>query len=249
MDRCWLAPLPGPFGSTRRKTVRGHSRRRNRRISRQSATGVASHRRQESPPTMNYQTAVAAHSYPLRWPSLRDRFTSYGQVHSRPGSGHHVEPGDCLRPRRPGRGQGPGGVRANPARRRAWSSTTPRRSGPRSLAWPGGLWPPRRSRPPTIAAIGVTNQRETTILWDRRTGRPVANAVVWQSRVSAGICDRLKADGCEPTFRAKTGLLLGPLFLRHEDQAPAGYARRPPRPGRARAKSSSAPSIPGSSGG
>ena len=63
-----------------------------------------------------------------------------------------------------------------------------------------------------IAAIGVTNQRETTILWDRRTGRPVANAVVWQSRVSAGICDRLKADGCEPTFRAKTGLLLDPYF-------------------------------------
>ena len=63
-----------------------------------------------------------------------------------------------------------------------------------------------------IAAIGVANQRETVILWDRRTGRPVANAVVWQSRVSAGICDRLKADGCEPTFRAKTGLLLDPYF-------------------------------------
>jgi len=63
-----------------------------------------------------------------------------------------------------------------------------------------------------IAAIGVTNQRETTILWDRRTGRPVANAVVWQSRVSAEICDRLKADGLEETFRRKTGLLLDPYF-------------------------------------
>ena len=63
-----------------------------------------------------------------------------------------------------------------------------------------------------IAALGVTNQRETTILWERRTGRPVGNAVVWQSRVSAGICDRLKADGCEPTFRAKTGLLVDPYF-------------------------------------
>jgi glycerol kinase len=63
-----------------------------------------------------------------------------------------------------------------------------------------------------VAAIGVTNQRETTILWDRRTGRPVANAVVWQSRVSSAICDRLKADGCEPVFRAKTGLLLDPYF-------------------------------------
>lgn len=63
-----------------------------------------------------------------------------------------------------------------------------------------------------IAAIGVTNQRETTILWDRHTGRPVSNAVVWQSRISADICNRLKADGCEPAFRAKTGLLLDPYF-------------------------------------
>ena len=46
-----------------------------------------------------------------------------------------------------------------------------------------------------IAAIGITNQRETTILWDRHTGKPVANAIVWQSRVSAPICEKLKADG------------------------------------------------------
>lgn len=63
-----------------------------------------------------------------------------------------------------------------------------------------------------LAAIGITNQRETTILWDRRTGKPVANAVVWQSRVSAPICDRLKAHGLEELFRAKTGLVLDPYF-------------------------------------
>jgi glycerol kinase len=63
-----------------------------------------------------------------------------------------------------------------------------------------------------IAALGVTNQRETTILWDRYTGRPVTNAVVWQSRISAGVCDRLKSDGLEPTFRAKTGLLIDAYF-------------------------------------
>jgi len=63
-----------------------------------------------------------------------------------------------------------------------------------------------------VAALGVTNQRETTVLWDRNTGRPVANAVVWQSRASAGICDRLKADGLEETFRAKTGLVVDPYF-------------------------------------
>ncbi len=63
-----------------------------------------------------------------------------------------------------------------------------------------------------IAAIGVTNQRETTILWERATGRPVANAVVWQSRAGAGICDRLKADGQEPLFHEKTGLVLDAYF-------------------------------------
>jgi len=63
-----------------------------------------------------------------------------------------------------------------------------------------------------IAGIGLTNQRETTILWDRRAGRPVANAVVWQSRVSAAICDRLKAEGLEPLIRAKTGLLIDAYF-------------------------------------
>jgi glycerol kinase len=63
-----------------------------------------------------------------------------------------------------------------------------------------------------IAAIGVTNQRETTILWEKATGKPVANAIVWQSRVSAPICDRLKADGLEATFRAKTGLVIDAYF-------------------------------------
>ncbi len=63
-----------------------------------------------------------------------------------------------------------------------------------------------------IAAIGVTNQRETTILWERDTGRPVHNAIVWQSRVSAEICERLKSDGAESTIRDKTGLLLDPYF-------------------------------------
>jgi len=63
-----------------------------------------------------------------------------------------------------------------------------------------------------VAAIGITNQRETTILWDRATGRPVANAIVWQSRASAGICDRLKAGGHENVFRKKTGLLVDAYF-------------------------------------
>lgn len=63
-----------------------------------------------------------------------------------------------------------------------------------------------------IAAIGVTNQRETVVLWDRQTGKPVANAVVWQSRVSAAICEQLKANALEPIFREKTGLVVDPYF-------------------------------------
>ena len=63
-----------------------------------------------------------------------------------------------------------------------------------------------------VAALGIANQRETTILWHRETGRPVANAVVWQSRVSAAICEQLKQDGLEETFRNKTGLVIDAYF-------------------------------------
>ena len=63
-----------------------------------------------------------------------------------------------------------------------------------------------------IAGIGVTNQRETTVLWERKTGKAIGNAIVWQSRVSAPICERLKAQGVEPLVRKKTGLLLDPYF-------------------------------------
>jgi glycerol kinase len=63
-----------------------------------------------------------------------------------------------------------------------------------------------------IAAIGVTNQRETTILWERDTGRPVANAIVWQSRITTELCQRLKRDGLEPLFQKKTGLVIDPYF-------------------------------------
>lgn len=66
--------------------------------------------------------------------------------------------------------------------------------------------------PSDVAAIGIANQRETTVLWERSTGKPVANAIVWQSRVSAPICERLRTQGAEPLFRSKTGLLLDPYF-------------------------------------
>jgi glycerol kinase len=59
-----------------------------------------------------------------------------------------------------------------------------------------------------ITAIGITNQRETTVVWERATGRPVYNAIVWQDRRTSELCDRLKADGHEETFRQRTGLVL-----------------------------------------
>jgi len=63
-----------------------------------------------------------------------------------------------------------------------------------------------------VAALGVTNQRETTVLWEKSTGKPVANAIVWQSRVTAPICERLKAEGMEKTFRERTGLVVDAYF-------------------------------------
>jgi glycerol kinase len=67
-------------------------------------------------------------------------------------------------------------------------------------------------KPSDIAAIGITNQRETTILWDRKTGRPVYNAIVWQCRRTAAMCDKLKKDGYAELFRKKTGLVIDAYF-------------------------------------
>jgi glycerol kinase len=67
-------------------------------------------------------------------------------------------------------------------------------------------------RPSEIAAIGITNQRETTIVWDRATSKPIYPAIVWQDRRTARYCDQLKAAGHEPLFQAKTGLLIDAYF-------------------------------------
>src|SRR5215510_2451480 len=64
----------------------------------------------------------------------------------------------------------------------------------------------------TVAAVGITNQRETTVVWDRRTGRPLHRAVVWQDRRTAGRCDELRAAGKEPLIRERTGLVLDSYF-------------------------------------
>ena len=66
--------------------------------------------------------------------------------------------------------------------------------------------------PKDIAAIGITNQRETTIVWDRETAMPIHNAIVWQDRRTADFCERLKEDGAGETVQAKTGLLIDAYF-------------------------------------
>src|ERR1700704_2771747 len=81
-----------------------------------------------------------------------------------------------------------------------------------------------------IAAIGITNQRETTVVWDRATGKAVHRAIVWQDRRTAEICARLKAEGHEPAISARTGLIVDPYFSGTKvawilDQVPGARAR------------------------
>jgi len=82
--------------------------------------------------------------------------------------------------------------------------------------WNDTLWACRAviddQRNVKIAGIGITNQRETTVLWNRKTGEPVYNAIVWQDRRTADLCEKLKSQGHEKTISAKTGLLLDPYF-------------------------------------
>ncbi|QDI91146.1 glycerol kinase [Salicibibacter halophilus] len=80
------------------------------------------------------------------------------------------------------------------------------------LAVLAGLFTEIEVEPAEIAGIGITNQRETTVIWDKHTGRPIYHALVWQSRQTEPIVDQLKEDGWNETFKQKTGLLLDPYF-------------------------------------
>src|SRR5436309_10754682 len=84
--------------------------------------------------------------------------------------------------------------------------------------------------PEDVAAIGITNQRETTVVWDRETGEPIHNAIVWQDRRTADFCERLKAEGAAETIQAKTGLLIDAYFSASKirwllDNVPGSRAR------------------------
>ena len=86
-----------------------------------------------------------------------------------------------------------------------------------------------------IAAIGITNQRETAIVWDKNTGEPVYHAIVWQCRRTSEYCDSLKAKGLTEKFREKTGLVIDAYFSGNKDQMDPGSRRRRQRKSRDRA--------------
>ena len=100
-----------------------------------------------------------------------------------------------------------------------WVEHDPRRSGRRSSASLREALRKAASTPRDIAAIGITNQRETTVVWDRATGEPVANAIVWQDRRTAPLCDALRAGGPCRDVRREDRPRPRPVLLRHQDRA------------------------------
>ena len=83
-----------------------------------------------------------------------------------------------------------------------------------------------------IKGIGITNQRETTLVWDRATGEPLYNAIVWQDRRTSETCRGLREAGHEDMIRDRTGLLCDPYFSRHQAGVDSGQCRRGAGPGR-----------------
>src|SRR5690625_2940916 len=80
------------------------------------------------------------------------------------------------------------------------------------LAWIAGVLRKADIQPDQVEGIGITNQRETTVVWDKHTGKPIYKAIVWQSRQTDGICNELRDQGLNDLFREKTGLLIDAYF-------------------------------------
>ena len=197
--RVW--PAAPPAGRSRREAGRARARSRPHR----SASAInpdrglcpRSVRGQIIARRCRQDTGRGGHGPPLR-------------ARHRPG--HDQQPGDPVRPRGPQRRQRPEGAAAAFPEGRLGRARSRRTSGATSSRSAG-----RRSRPPAsppteIAAIGITNQRETTVLWERGTGSAVHRAIVWQDRRTAEHCRRLVADGLEEHVRARTGLVVDAYF-------------------------------------
>jgi glycerol kinase len=93
-----------------------------------------------------------------------------------------------------------------------WVEHDPQEIWQRQLAVAGRVMEKAGASPADIAGIGITNQRETTVVWERETGRPIMNAIVWQDRRTAGLCDELKARGLEDYVQRTTGLVIDAYF-------------------------------------
>ena len=90
------------------------------------------------------------------------------------------------------------------------------------------------ARPRDVAAIGITNQRETVIVWERATGKPIHPAIVWQDRRTASVCDWIEGRGAEEDVSATTGLVLDPYFSATKARVDSGQSAGRARPGGAR---------------
>ena len=89
------------------------------------------------------------------------------------------------------------------------------------------------AKPSEIAAVGITNQRETTVVWNKKTGKPIHNAIVWQCRRTASLCDQLKAEGLETYIKEATGLVVDAYFSGTKVKMDFGQRDRGPSPRRA----------------
>jgi hypothetical protein len=123
-------------------------------------------------------------------------------------SGHHIDTGHRVRRRDDAHRLRAGGIRADLSRFGLGGTRPGGDLGHHALHRARGA----QKAPGPIAAIGITNQRETVVLWDRDTGAPVHNAIVWQDRRTASMTAALRRDGHEPMVQQKTGLLLDPYF-------------------------------------
>jgi len=131
--------------------------------------------------------------------------------HISPSTGHHQHPGHRLRLDGPAARFGAKGIAAD-LPQAGWVEHDPEEIWSATVEVCRGALAKAKLDAKALAGIGITNQRETTVVWDRATGKPVHNAIVWQDRRTADYCAELKRAGHEDAVAAKTGLVLDPYF-------------------------------------
>ncbi len=125
-------------------------------------------------------------------------------------------PGDRLRRRHEGRRHGPEGIHADLSALRLGRARSGGNLGSRRLDRQAWRCEKAEIEATDIAALGITNQRETVVVWERETGKPIHNAIVWQDRRTASYCDKLKQQDLEKTLHQEDRPAARSLFLRHQ---------------------------------